>query len=189
MCCMFYVTFPGDLIWDTMAALVNRSLVMSAELPHNSLMSSTKGERSYTPSHTHATKPVCTCRHPGGPIYSLCLKPHYLLENQSCSAPGPINRRDLEQQDKSDLFSCNLLISCPTNLSIAPFVIEGKKQMLAEKPEQHLVDCLYIGINALCQALRFRVSVRMRENGIEGEEGGLNRAGKEHTVYVFTLNS
>lgn len=61
------------------------------------------GECSYTLTPTdsavrHASKHTCARTHiPGGPISLVHLKPAYLLENQLLSAPGPINKRHLEQ--------------------------------------------------------------------------------------------
>lgn len=145
-CCTFFVSFPGDFMLDTMVALVYLHSVMSTYHPHISLMSTTKGKHSYTHTHTPASNTCAhTHTHPGGPISSKCLKPAHLLENQSCSAPGPNNSWN---HWKSDWFSCNLLVSCPANV---PFDTEGKSSMLLKKLRNWAFG-LYIKINGLCQA-------------------------------------
>lgn len=97
----FFLAFYCDSVLESMVSFVKRQYVMSTYHPHNCLMSTAKGECNNTLSHVHtllSNKPWNTCahRHPGGPITWMCLKPTYLLENQSCCAPGPLTDKKLE---------------------------------------------------------------------------------------------
>lgn len=101
--CVFSPFSLSDFMLDLMEARVNFRLVMSTYHLHKGLMSTAKGERSHTltpththtePCHVHRNRRTYTC--PGGPIFLSCDKPAHLLENQSCSAPGPVNSGNLE---------------------------------------------------------------------------------------------
>lgn len=91
---------------------------------------------------------MCTSTQPGGPISATCLKPAYLLENQSCSAPGPVEI--WSNTRKSDLFFLQSAF-----ISYFKCFDCQRKYIMLGKPEKCgwiWGNCVYLGINGLCQA-------------------------------------
>lgn len=88
----FFVGLFNEFTLDfTDLSLVNEQQPSSEQLAVQSRANAAAHSCIHT--HTaakHAMKHERTHTRPDGPVFLLCLKPAHLLENQSCSAPGPI---------------------------------------------------------------------------------------------------